>query len=147
MQKHRNTSWCPNNETFFCSLFTVSGLLLQSCSILFQQTKKQTFLNKPLFIHWPIKIIFNVLMLLQFLVNTYSYPLPLLFPTDNELDFYEIQKVNKKQPWDNACIYFVFNGAWWQGLKKPLQAPVMLFKHDFFSFANYLLFFQKLCLI
>ena len=32
--------------------------------------------------------------------------------TDNELDYFQIQEVNKKQPKGIAYIYFAFKSAW-----------------------------------
>ena len=46
--------------------------------------------------------------------------------TYNELDYFQVQEVNKKHPKDNTYIYFAFKGAWWQGLNNLLQAAAML---------------------
>ena len=35
-----------------------------------------------------------------------------LFSTDNELDYFQIQEMNKKHPKDNAYIYFFFKDGW-----------------------------------
>ena len=42
----------------------------------------------------------------------------------------------KKQPKDNAYIYFAFKGTWWQGLNNLLQATfiLMLLDVNFVSF-------------
>ena len=46
--------------------------------------------------------------------------------TYNELDYFQVQEVNKKHPKDNTYISFAFKGAWWQGLNNLLQAAAML---------------------
>ena len=69
--------------------------------------------------------------------------LPLLLCTDY-VEYSLDLKLIKKQPKDNACIYFAFKVAWWQGLNNLLQGQPMLMlsnmtffllfeNHSFFS--------------
>ena len=46
--------------------------------------------------------------------------------TDNELDYFKIREVIKKQPKDKTYVYFVYKGTLWQGLNNLLQAPAMI---------------------
>ena len=46
--------------------------------------------------------------------------------TDNELDYFKVREVIKKQPKDKTYVYFVYKGTLWQGLNNLLQAPAMI---------------------